>query len=225
MAVCRGRLEVEGIRCFVLDELTVQANNFYSNAIDGVKLQVLEDQAELAHEILREYGYTPYIEPNNMAFWTKLDTKTNRIPFIRKLRVEMRALIMLALIVATPFIFMAAYQGPENLKTLIKNNTWCVDYVTFRGETFQPRSVGIQLSWSNACDESLIFLNDGRLEIPGFNSPNNFGQWYVDGDSVHFIHLDTFNHIFQRAYFADFQGIGLTLRSDSTTIYCRKSLK
>jgi len=222
MAVCRGRLEVEGIQCFVLDELTVQAINFYSNAIDGVKLQVLEDQVELAHEILREYGYTPYVEPNNMAFWTKLDTKTNHIPFLRKLRVEMRALILLALIVATPFVFMAAYQGPENLKTLIKNNTWCVDYVTFRGETFQPRSLGLHLSLD--CDETLNFQNDGSLEFPGFDTRKNYGQWYIDGDSLHFIHLDTFNHIFERAYFADLQGIGLTLRSDSTTIYCRKSL-
>jgi len=57
MAVIRGRLESEGVTCFVQDELTVQVHPFYSNAIGGVKLQVLERDLNQAVEILKETGY------------------------------------------------------------------------------------------------------------------------------------------------------------------------
>ena len=57
VAIIRGRLESEGITCFVKDELTVQVNPFYSNAIGGVKLQVKESDLNQAVEILKETGY------------------------------------------------------------------------------------------------------------------------------------------------------------------------
>jgi DNA-directed RNA polymerase subunit RPC12/RpoP len=57
VAVIRGRLEAEGIICFVKDEFTVQVQPFYSNAIGGVKLQVRENDLNQAIEILKETGY------------------------------------------------------------------------------------------------------------------------------------------------------------------------
>jgi hypothetical protein len=50
--VIRTKLESEGVQCFVKNELTVQAYNFYSNAIGGVKLQVFQEDVERAREIL-----------------------------------------------------------------------------------------------------------------------------------------------------------------------------
>ncbi|MCL1944046.1 MAG: DUF2007 domain-containing protein [Candidatus Azobacteroides sp.] len=57
VAIIRGRLESEGITCFVQDELTVQVLPFYSNAIGGVKLQVKDSDLSQAIEILKETGY------------------------------------------------------------------------------------------------------------------------------------------------------------------------
>jgi len=57
VAIIRGRLESEGIICFVKDELTVQIQPFYSNAIGGVKLQVRESDLNQTLEILKETGY------------------------------------------------------------------------------------------------------------------------------------------------------------------------
>ena len=57
VAIIRGRLESEGIPCFVKDELTVQIHPFYSNAIGGVKLQVRESDLDQAVEVLKEMGY------------------------------------------------------------------------------------------------------------------------------------------------------------------------
>ena len=57
VAITRGRLEAEGITCFVKDELTVQVHPFYSNAVGGVKLQVRESELNQAIEILKETDY------------------------------------------------------------------------------------------------------------------------------------------------------------------------
>jgi len=69
MVVAKARLESEDITCRVLDELTVQTYNFISNAVGGIKLQVLSDEIPRAKEILEEGGFiavkeseTSYIE-------------------------------------------------------------------------------------------------------------------------------------------------------------------
>lgn len=55
--LAKNVLEVEDIPVFLKDELTVQVNNFYSNAVGGVKLIVRESDKEKALTILREAGY------------------------------------------------------------------------------------------------------------------------------------------------------------------------
>jgi hypothetical protein len=50
-------LESFGINVIIEDEYTVQVNNFYSNAVGGVKLLVEETQVENALSILKEGEY------------------------------------------------------------------------------------------------------------------------------------------------------------------------
>jgi hypothetical protein len=47
-----GRLQAEGIPCWLADEHIVQTDMLYSPAIGGIKLQVSEEWAEKAREIL-----------------------------------------------------------------------------------------------------------------------------------------------------------------------------
>ncbi len=54
--ITKARLESEGIPVFLKDELTIQTDNFLSNAIGGVKLQVSESNVEAATAILIEQG-------------------------------------------------------------------------------------------------------------------------------------------------------------------------
>lgn len=53
------RLESNGIACFLKDDATIGVMNLYSNALGGVKLQVEENDAEKAREILTEAGFIP----------------------------------------------------------------------------------------------------------------------------------------------------------------------
>lgn len=51
--ITKNKLESEGVYVFLKDEYTVQTDNFLSNAIGGVKLQVLEKDVEKSKEILK----------------------------------------------------------------------------------------------------------------------------------------------------------------------------
>ncbi|MDX5437376.1 MAG: DUF2007 domain-containing protein, partial [Pontibacter sp.] len=50
--ILKGRLEAEGILCFLGDEHIVGAQPFYSVAVGGVKLRVTEQDVEEAKTIL-----------------------------------------------------------------------------------------------------------------------------------------------------------------------------
>jgi hypothetical protein len=50
--LAKSRLEAEGIPAFAADEYIVRFDWFYSNAVGGIRLQVAEEDAELAMEIL-----------------------------------------------------------------------------------------------------------------------------------------------------------------------------
>jgi Putative prokaryotic signal transducing protein len=91
--IIKGRLESDGIRCFVKDELTVQSNNFYSNAVGGVKLQVLQEDAETATELLKELGYVRD-EPVEPDLLSQIDAKTAALPLLKNVDVVYRIVII-----------------------------------------------------------------------------------------------------------------------------------
>jgi hypothetical protein len=65
--LAKGKLEAQDIACELRDELTVQINNFYSNAIGGVKLLVSEVAVEQAIEIL-EADYSSDLEIDKVSY-------------------------------------------------------------------------------------------------------------------------------------------------------------
>lgn len=50
--IIRGRLEAEGISCFIADGNVLSAQPFYNQAVGGVKIKVFEKDLERCHEIL-----------------------------------------------------------------------------------------------------------------------------------------------------------------------------
>ncbi len=53
----RGALEAEGIDTFLKDELTIQVDNFLSNVMWGIRLQVPKGQVSQALRVLNANGY------------------------------------------------------------------------------------------------------------------------------------------------------------------------
>jgi uncharacterized protein YjbK len=83
--LAKGFLESEGIETIIRDELTAQVNNFYSNAIGGVKIQVKESDYENGLLILQKGGYINSEDSQNETKIeiVHLDKTTNkkRCPF------------------------------------------------------------------------------------------------------------------------------------------------
>lgn len=50
----KGRLEAEGITCFIENENIITANPFYSNAVGGVQIKVKQEDEERALAIIAE---------------------------------------------------------------------------------------------------------------------------------------------------------------------------
>ena len=78
--VLKGRLESEGINCFLKDELQVQTNPLHSNALGGVKLQVQSDQLENALAIVESHGIQIETEETVNSLYYSLLRYANTIP-------------------------------------------------------------------------------------------------------------------------------------------------
>ncbi len=59
ITLLKSMLEDAGIPVFVKDEFTILMNPLYSNAIGGIKLQVLEENLEKAIEVLKDFESEP----------------------------------------------------------------------------------------------------------------------------------------------------------------------
>ena len=101
MAILRAHLESEGIKCFTKDEMLAQVYNFNSQAIGGVKLQIKKSDLENALPILINAGYYKHETDKSEETRSKLEKLTGRIPFLKKLSLEMRMLLLILIIVGT----------------------------------------------------------------------------------------------------------------------------
>lgn len=84
MHVVKGRLEADGIECFVRDEHTITAIPIYDIALGGIKLQVREADVEAAKEILKTVTYedSGSISTFNVFNATKKESSALRIILI-----------------------------------------------------------------------------------------------------------------------------------------------
>ena len=108
--LAKAKLESEGIEVTIKDDLTAQVNNFYSNAIGGVKVQVKETDVEQAMQALLEAGYIKKETAPTPSFISEFDKKTSRLPLIGTLTVELRFIILITILIMAiilPFIFLS----------------------------------------------------------------------------------------------------------------------
>ncbi|MDR2413676.1 MAG: DUF2007 domain-containing protein [Odoribacteraceae bacterium] len=85
VSILRGRLEAEGIRCFVRDEMTAQVLPFVSDAIGGIKLQVRERDARRTIRLLRLEGYAGRGDFSPSPLELKLYRFFSRLPLLKRI--------------------------------------------------------------------------------------------------------------------------------------------
>lgn len=69
-AIAKSLLASQNIFCFLKDELTIQANPLYSNALGGVKLQVRQSDAATASKILQAANHIHVHEDKTISIRT-----------------------------------------------------------------------------------------------------------------------------------------------------------
>ena len=99
MLTVRAQMEAEGIETFTGDELTIQIDPLYSNAIGGIKLMVHEQDVPRATEILAESGYVKKDERKTEQLLQKLLRYIDDLPFFRNLNSEQRFFAITAITV------------------------------------------------------------------------------------------------------------------------------
>lgn len=220
LAIIRGRLESDGIECFVKDELTAQVNPFYSNAIGGIKLQVRESDLEMALAILKESGYFKEEEVPASRIYKKFEDYTSKIPLINKMILEFRLIIVAALIIA--FVsFVIYFASLPSIYERLVSRSWCLNEVEYMGKRFSPNSINyIEFTGVNFCDESINFRENSDVILPGFNSAEVWGNWEMADDSLRILNVDSFGYVYNGTYKIEFTDVGLILKSNKTTLYC-----
>lgn len=219
-AIIRGRLEAEGIECNLVDELTVQVNPLYSNAVGGVKLQVRESDFEKTYNILKEGGYVTDSDFENPTpkLITVLDKYTSKIPFIKGFRFEMRIIILVSVLVGLATTIFHFATLPSVSERIVKNQ-WCFDEVIYNNESYPTKTnIWLKISGGGYCDEGMDFHENGVVKLPGFNSSSVYANWILFGDSIEISKSDTFDFIYDGVYHIDFTDNRLLMNSKTTTM-------
>lgn len=224
-----GRLETEGIDCSIQDELTVQANPFYSNAIGGVKLKVRESDLERAIEILEEYGYInedsyikqSYIQKQLIKFISFLDKTTSKLPLLKKVSLGFRLFVIITIVLGLIGGVIYITTRPTTIERLTQNN-WCIDNVTYNNENYIPQTQSmLKIIGGGNCVEGITFEKEGTVELPGFNSRSAIGEWGIYNDSLRISNVDTFGFVYNGSYQINLSRFGLVLKSATTTLDCQ----
>ena len=95
--IARAKLETQGIEVYLKDELTIQTYNFSSNAIGGVKVQVPEENYELAKEILLDSQLMFETKRTKNKHLTQFNEFTAKLPIIGKWIFEIRLLTIVGI--------------------------------------------------------------------------------------------------------------------------------
>ena len=182
--LAKAKLESEGIDVQIKDELTVQVDNFYSNAIGGVKLLVHKTDFERANQILIDSGYIkPETEtPNKLLKW--IDKFTARFPLIGKTILEIRLItfiMTILILIAIPIVLLSI---PSKFERLTEDS-WCVNRIYYKGQELSPYTVRFRMtSQYENCSERMRFDKDGTARFPGFDTFSATVNWRLNRDSL-----------------------------------------
>jgi hypothetical protein len=194
LVVAKTKLESEGIKCRVLNELTVQSYNFLSNAVGGVKLQVSRSDFDRAYSILLHGGFIKQEKSSQLNY---LERKLSNPNFYRKLKISLIGFLS-TIVLAVIGSFINLYiNKPSDYERLIYES-WCLDHVVYGDEMFYPYTLydKVQIILSGECEESIIFDSTGIVQFPGFNTTTFNHYWFLANDQITISKIDTLESVF-----------------------------
>ncbi|MBI1307442.1 MAG: hypothetical protein GC181_12645 [Bacteroidetes bacterium] len=222
VAVPRSILESEGITCFVKNELTIQINPFYSNAMGGVELQVQNKDLDRAISVLKEAGFETDLPGSRILSFPKFDKKTRNIPLLKHIHPAFR-LITIILILLGTVIGVGIYISLPTLSEELSDTPWCVDQVIYQRKEFIPQTIGpAKIYLSETCLEYIQINYNGDIIFPGFQSPYIHGIWKLTNNQLIVSKCDTFGFVYDATYHISLKDNTLILESKNSKIICHK---
>ncbi|GEM_PF-199752 len=166
LLIARGVLEANGIECQTKDELTVQVDNFLSNAIGGVKLQVKEEDVLIANQLLNEGGFLE----GKKAELNSAEKIFSNEKFQKNLK---RLGILLSLILLLVFAFVVYAKANFSYEKHLISNVWYLDYVKkgdlyhkpFFSNNYQFQPI---IKYTPNFYYEATFLKNGQVDFPPF---------------------------------------------------------
>lgn len=221
----RSLLESYELQVYTRDELSVQSNPLYANAIGGIKLYVHKAHADDAIAALKAHNYTPE-EPEEdgeaQPWLIKLNAQTSRIPIIGNLSFLPRIVVLsgvciTCLSVALFFIFK------PGLSKQLRSHEWCMDSVLYEGELYTLNLFTIRTntfgSFLGACGTTCVFTDDYEIEIRDGSDVFESGKWKIEHEQV-IIYACTVNkEVFEGAYTIQKEGRDWSLTSPTTQLF------
>jgi len=210
--IIKSRLEAEGIVCFAKDELTVQSNNLWSNAVGGVKLQVQREDVDRALEILTELGYRKEESGESEDLLTRIDKRTLSIPLLGILKVTTRiyTVAIIATVLITAISYIIIKPSKENVLT---SKMWLLDNIYYNNKPIIVDSLA---------EAPVSFSDNNSILFEGVNRKMISGKWKINGDVME-LHSDTLMNILNGSYKIDMSERELTLKSATTTIVAHRN--
>lgn len=231
--VITSRLESEGIECHLKDEFTVQVDNYYSNAINGVKLQVQEGDVALATSIMKEVGFKFNNEDVPSRFLINLIARTEKIPLLNQLVPFWRLFILVAVLVGIIVTIVVISQW-KSTKDYLTQDVWYIDYINYNGEDVagvspehqtqeELNSKNYEIAKANYMIGTIRFLSSGKLQFD-FNNYEDFAcNWDNKGTTVHISDVTDSPGFLNRDYHVTVDEYALYMESDSVRIQCHQN--
>ena len=222
VALIKSYLEAEGIAFNVKDELAIQADNFLSNAIGGVKLQVKPDDVERVKQIVIEFGFTPEQGFVPSRFWTKFDAVTSGFPLMNNWRIELRFFFLsafLLMLVATSIYIISR----PTLEEELLENRWCLNYIEHEGKKYIPRTNNLSIIGLFNCDENIWMRDRNRVVLPGFETSSVDAYWDLKDEKIVISDPSNLESVYAGEYEIEKSFDEMILTSENTILHCSKA--
>jgi hypothetical protein len=169
--LARAKLESEGLSVHILDSYTIQADPLYSNAIGGVKVQVMTTEFDQANKVLIESGFMNEPPVDENSFYAVFDRNTSKLPLLNTLSVQLRLIAVAALVLVGAFVPIGIAIAPSDFDKLTENQ-WCIDQMYF-----EKVSVYLLGDDDDYCSLTIYFDDDGLVDLPSMSGDKFTAAW------------------------------------------------
>ncbi|MBK8968894.1 MAG: hypothetical protein IPM36_19915 [Lewinellaceae bacterium] len=187
-----------------LFENTLRAAGTLALGNNGAIIEVPEGDMNKSIQVLSELGIEIDYDSqkDRFEFIDNIDKATEKIPFIGKMSLGLRFLLLAAL---STFILLAVvfFITTRVSKNDLVGDFWCVEEIIYKGQKLQPNTVTnvIITGFQEKCKEDILFHDTGMIALPGFGSYTTRGEWRFKTDKVFTIsRVQDFKEIYEGEY-------------------------